>query len=267
MADETTLPTQQELFDHVLGDQPRTPPPDSPPSSASTEPAAVPPQPEPKAPEPQPPEAAIPSWRLREEAEARRQAEDRARQLQSRLEAIEAHLKQSQQPKGDFFANPDEAVQQQILRHMQPLAQETHRQMVALGKTIADAVHGEDVVTTAEQAFLEAMNDRTLDPADYERVVQAPNRYDAVVKWHRNHEVLASVGTDPNAWFERQLEERMNDPNFQAKLLEKVRGDAAKRPTAVNIPPSLSSVTAAKGNSEPVGDMSNDSLFAHAMRR
>jgi hypothetical protein len=65
----------------------------------------------------------------------------------------------------------------------------------------------------------------------------------------------------------KQFEARMADPQFQAKVLEKVRGDAPKRPAVTSLPPSLSKATAAAGNrEEPLGDMSDASLFAYAMR-
>src|SRR4051794_39911942 len=94
-------PIQEELFQQAV--QP--------------EPTQVPaPVPAPPPAEPSPaPEAAIPSWRLREEAEGRRAAESRAEQLERRLNEIAAHLQRNQkQP--DFFENPDQATQALIMR-------------------------------------------------------------------------------------------------------------------------------------------------------
>jgi hypothetical protein len=250
-------PTQQELFEFA------TTPPAAEPEPQPTEVAAPEPAP---TPEPASPES-VPSWRLREEAEARRLAEDRSRTLEERLNMIVTHLQQNQQ-KPDFFAKPEESVQALVQRAVQPMADEYRRGMIQMGHSIANAVHGADKVAAAENAFLEAMRAQTLDPMDYEKVVQAPNRYDAVVQWHTHHSVLSSVGNDPNAWFEKQLEARMSDPAFQAKLMEKVRGTAAARPGAVKLPPSLSRTTAAAGNAPEVeGDLSDQSLFAYAMKR
>lgn len=237
---------------------------------AAAEPAAPePPIPQaPPSPEPTvQPDAQIPSWRLREEAEGRRQAEDRARQLEARLNEIAAHMQQNQkQP--DFFENPDAATQALIMRTLQPYADQTRRELMFLGKMVASTKHGEDKVNEAEQAFLKARSEETLDNADYERVVTAANRYDEVVKWHKRQSVLSSVGDDPAAWFEKQLEARLADPKFQAQLMEKVRGDAAGRPPITKLPPSLSRSTAAKANTEAVeGDLSDQSLFAFATKR
>lgn len=227
-----------------------------------------PPKPEPKAevrPTPEP-EATIPSWRLREEAEARRQAEERARALEGRLQEIATHLQQ-QQKQPDFFDNPDQATQRLIQQYMQPYAEQTRQTLMQLSKMVAGTRHGDDKVEEAEQAFLKARAEQTLDIADYEKVVTAPNRYDAVVQWHKRQSVLSSVGDDPAAWFERQLEAKMADPAFQGKLLEKIQGGAATRPSLTKLPPSLSRSTAAKGNDDATGDMSDSSLFAFATKR
>lgn len=185
--------------------------------------------------------------------------------LEQRLNEVAAHMQQSQkQP--DFFEDPDASTRRIIHQAIQPYAEETRRNLMYMGKMVADARHGADKVEEAEQAFLKARSEESLDPADYERVVQSPNRYDAVVQWHRKQSVLASVGDDPAAWFEKQLEAKLADPEFQAKMLTKVRGDAASRPSEVQLPPTLSRATASKGNSaESVRDLSDAGLFAHAM--
>jgi hypothetical protein len=268
MADEVPLPepTDQQLLSEALA--PPAPPQGGVPAEAqaTTPPPAPPPEASPSPPPGVPVEAPIPSWRLREEAEARRVAEDRARTLEGRLNEIAAHLRQQQKPP-DFFENPQQATQDLILQAIRPYAEETRKSMMAMGRMVASTVHGADKVDAAERAFLEARNTETLDPVDYERVVQSPNRYDAVVQWHKRQTVLSSVGDDPAAWFEKQLETRLADPKFQASLLEKVRGSAASRPSETRLPPSLSRSTAAASNgSGDIGDLSNQSLFAHATK-
>src|SRR5690606_23160765 len=78
----------------------------------------------------------------------------------------------------------------------------------AMAKETAFARHTEEVVTAAEQAFMQAVQSRTLDPADYDRVANAPNRYSAAVEWHKRQQVFSTVGNDPEAWLEKRLEER-----------------------------------------------------------
>src|SRR6476659_4146315 len=98
MADERTPEQlQQEMFEQSQ-------------LAPATEPPAAEPVAEPVAPPPPPEEATIPSWRLREEADARRIAENTARQLAERLAAVEANLRREEKPP-DFFENPDLAAQ------------------------------------------------------------------------------------------------------------------------------------------------------------
>lgn len=270
MADQ---PTDQELFQQAVAppEEPPKPPPEPP-----AEPVAPPEPPSPPPPAAaEPPEAGVPSWRLREEAEARRLAEDRARQLQDRLSQIETHLRQqaSQAKPSDFFENPDAATQAAVMRILQPFvveferrAEDTRRGQMAMGKMVAETVHGADSVAAAEQAFLEAKDRETLDVADYERVVGATNRYDAVVQWHRRQSMYNTVGNDPEAWYQQRLQKDLENPEFQAKVIERARTGAATRPSATKLPPSLSKATAAAGNSgESIGDMSDRSLFDYAM--
>lgn len=281
MADEklvVELPSNADLFNTAVAPEPAEPAKEPAEPTAPPAPVVEPPPPAPAPQTPEPLEAGIPSWRLREEAEARRQAEDRARQLGERLQMIEAHLRQQQpaaQP--DFFANPAAATEALLSTRLQqtlePLVQEVvrqreynHQAQLYMGKMLAEGVHGSDVVSKAEEAFLKAREAQTLDPADYETVVGSPNRYDAVVRWHRRQSVLSAVGDDPSAWFERELATRMNDPKFQAEVLEKVRGSAAGRPSVTQIPPSLSRATASAGNSgEGAPDMSDRGLFDFAL--
>lgn len=249
---------------------------DSQPAEQAAEPAPVepkPPVPEEPKPAPQEPSSvpplaaeAIPSWRLREEAEARRVAEERARLLESRLGQIQAHLQQQQKPQS-FFDDPTKATEQLLVQYLQPYAEENRKVQMHNNKLLAGALHGSDKVEAAETAFLEARANETLDPVDYESVVQSPNRYDAVVRWHKKRSTLAAVGDDPAAWFEKQLEKSMADPKFQAKMLEKIQGSAAARPGETRLPPTLSrstSVASTNGLGRQPGDGSESALWSFA---
>lgn len=245
---------QQELFQGALGPEP-----------AAAEPAPAPaPAPEP-APPPQP--DGVPSWRLREEADARRAAEERAQTYEQKLKEYEAHIARQQPQKvPDWFENPDAAMQEALVRWMGPIVQDQRAQAIHNSKMIAGLVHGQDKVAEAEAAFLQAYRSGTLDKMDYERVVQSPNRFDAAVDWHRRNTVVSTVGDNPNEWFVRTLDQHLADPRFQAAVMERIRGSAATRPGTTRLPPSLSGKTAAIGNADDGagGDLSDASLFNYA---
>jgi hypothetical protein len=267
MADEKTPEQlQQEMFDSAtMAPAEPEPAPSEPPLAVEPSPAAEQQPPPTVTPPPEPAEGHVPPWRLREEAEGRRLAEDRARQLEARLNEVAAHLQQ-QQKKPDFFENPDQATQALVHQVLQPYAESRNKVDMYNSQMIAKYVHGADKVEAAEQAFLQARDAQSLDPADYERVVQSPNRWDAVVQWHKRQSIVSTVGDDPEAWYKKRLEADLADPKFQAEMLEKVRGSAAKRPPETRLPPSLSRSTAvASAAGDGVGDMSDQSLFRYAM--
>lgn len=270
MADEKPLDqiTDASLFEGARAPEPSPEPPAD--AQAGKPPEAQPPSsPTGGDPEPKGKEEVIPSWRLREEAEARRIAEKRAQELEILLTDLgnAARREKGQEKAPDFFEAPEQAVATIVMEAMRPYAEQTHRTMMALAKMTAAQAHSEKTVVEAEQAFLKAMGDRTLDVMDYERVVQSPNRWDACVQWHKRQRTLQEVGEDPAAYFERALESKLADPAFQTKLLEKLRAGASGSPTVVKIPPSLSTVTsAARASGEDLGDMSDASLYAFARK-
>lgn len=273
MADERPLSpedqNQLEMFRQTLA--PEVPPeaPSIPPASGGQPPATEVPAPAPGAPTEVPPEQ-VPSWRLREESEARRAAEGRAAALEQRLGEVDRYLQQQRAQQAptktpDFFENPDMAVRNVIAQVMIPYLQEGQRVSMANAQLIAYAVHGQEEVSKAEQAFLEAVNAQSLDPMEYEQVVQSPNRFDAAVKWYKKQSVLSSVGSNPEEWFQKRLDAAMADPAFQTKVLEKIRASASTRPGEVRLPPSLTRVPGSSGGGgEVTGDLSDRSLFDFA---
>jgi hypothetical protein len=78
------------------------------------------------------------------------------------------------------------------------------------------------------------------------------------MSWHAQQSTIKEVGNDPNAWLERKLQERLNDPEFLAAAVERARGSArqngAREYTPARgsrMPPSLNS---ASGSSHQVDD-------------
>jgi hypothetical protein len=204
---------------------------------------------------------------LREEADARRAAEERAQVYEQKLKEYEAHLARQQPQKvPDWFENPDAAMQEALVRWMGPIVQDQRNQAIYNSRLVAGLVHGQDKVDAAEAAFLQEHRSGTLDKMDYERVVQSPNRYDAVVNWHKRQNIVSTVGNDPNEWFVKTLDQHLGDPRFQAAVMERIRGSAATRPGATRLPPSLSGKTASVGNADDGagGDLSDASLFNFA---
>lgn len=101
--------------------------------------------------------------------------------------------KQEPKPAPDFFENPNAAVMHTVAPHFD----EFRGMMLHNSRIVAETRHGDDVVEQADKAFTTAMQSRTLDPADYQRVINSPNIYDAAVKWHKRQQAQAEIGDDP----------------------------------------------------------------------
>lgn len=246
------------------------------PVEAKSEPAEPPKVETPVQPEPEDRQG-IPAWRLREEAEAKRElarqleAEkaDRAREraelqaLQQRLSTLEKPKVQEQLP--DPLVDPDG-----YRAHFdKQLNDRLLNQQREFDMRLAHRQHGdifEKAYAEAQQAIrqgdsqLSALMNNTDSPGE------------TLVSWYKQRQTMREVGNDPNVWLEKKLEERLNDPAFLAKAMERARTKAAATPSArpaVNLPPSLSAASSAGAQvSDPDdGDNSDAALFNQYMRR
>ena len=214
----------------------------------------------------------IPPWRLREEAEARRAAEARAQQIER--EAAEyrrqlAQLQEQSKPKQvpDIFEDPNAFVSHGVQTAVDPIKSEVSQLREFYSRRDAIREHGEDKVKAAYQALDQAA--RAGDPEavmTVQRVRQSMDPFGDIMGWHTTRSLISTVGRDPNAWFEKQMEERLKDPAFQAKLIERMRGDAQTRPSVTQLPPSLNKTTAAL-TVQPDEDNSDAGLLRDALRR
>jgi hypothetical protein len=85
------------------------------------------------------------------------------------------------------------------------------------------------------------------------------------VNWYKREQTLKEVGSDPNAYVQKKLEEALNDPQFLAKALEKARGAASAQPTQVKLPPSLNKAASARTDGD--NDTSDQGMYRHAIGR
>lgn len=114
-------------------------------------------------------------------------------------------VKPKEQPQAvpDIFENADGFVDHRITRAVNPEFQRINGVLLHNSMLIASQLHTEKAVSEADHAFAEAVQNRTIDPADYQRVMNSPNVYDAAVRWHRRQQALQEIGDDPAAYRER----------------------------------------------------------------
>lgn len=231
--------------------------------------------------------AEVPSWRLRElreerdlERRQRQEHEQNARHYAQQAQALQRRLQELEHPKTppDMFENPTGFVDHGVQQHVNPLLEritQLERQMVndreAMSKQMAIGKYGEEAVNKAYQDVYAAAQAGSPDVlAVIEETKRSVDPVGALMRWHTQKSVLSKIGNDPEAWFEKTLQERLSNPDFQAKTLERLRGGAVTtqsngRP-AINLPPSLNRAAGAGNTDLPdLGDLSDKGLFRDAV--
>ena len=220
----------------------------------------------------QSPEDAIPSWRLREETQRRREAEEHA-QLAAREAAqlrqiLEQHARQQQQPKPlpDMIEDPagyGQAIREQARQEVEQFRQEfaqwrlqQEQRAIAASLERAGEAHGEEF----EKAY-KAFNAPNL--RDDDRLLeQIRNSYDpgmAIIKWYRQN--------DPAAQRARIKAELLNDPEFRKEYGEALRSQATSRqPSNVTQLPNLTRAPGSSASFEEIMPMNDRELFDYARR-
>lgn len=223
-------------------------------------------------------EAYVPSWRLREMREEREAAERRFAETQSQWQRQIAELqaklpKEEPKPAPDVFEDPNRFLEHGVRQHVDPIRSEITQLREEYSKKWAIKEHGQEKVNAAYKAIADGMQSR--DPevlAVYQRAMQSMDPYDAIVSWHSQKTVFSQIGNDPNAWFEKELEKRLADPQFAAAQMQRIQSSVrnpsgAQQPgNTIKLPPSIGKVPSSHSASDDVADMSDAGLFAHAMR-
>jgi hypothetical protein len=219
---------------------------------------------------------AIPPWRLKEEAEARRAAEARAAEMERRAADLERQFaeirKQNEQPPKvpDIYEEPKAFVDHHVGAAIDPVKQEMDRLREFYSQRDAVREHGAEKVKAAYDALDQALRARDPEAVGvYQRVKQSLDPFGDIVRWHLKQTVFSKIGSDPDAWFEQQLEARMKDPAHQAKLLERIRGQVQQQPNrpVTQLPPSLNKATSSPPSEDDDDDQSEGGLLKSALRR
>lgn len=219
----------------------------------------------------------IPSWRLREEREARAEAQkalETERSERSRLAAefaqMQRQLAEFTKPKPKPEDEPDPLLDPQgFLEHMRREWQEqilNERRESSL--RFAHRTHGDkfsEAYAEAQQAM--ARGDRALQA----RMQASPDPGETLVQWHQEQKTMKEVGNDPATYKQRLLDEALKDPAYLAKAIAAANAQAGGSPNngarpAVKLPPSLSGAARADAHETNPSDLdvSDEGLFRHA---
>lgn len=285
--EDNAVVTDVEMYDSAVADEaPKEEPPTEEPKEgrprdekgrfASKEPEAPqeePPQEEPQTTQEEQPKEErsdhIPSWRLKEEADAKREAIERATKYEAELENLKRQMWQmqaesQQKPQEepiDIFADPD-AYQSQVNQTME----DRFRAMEGnFSLRLAAYRYGD----TFNEAWQDMIN-RTMsgDDSFRQQVMRSPDPGETLVQLYQRERVISEVGRDPTEYKNKVLEDALKDPQFLAKAIEAAKATAGAQPssTKVELPPSLNKATAAQ-SPERAQEMTDSSLYNYATGR
>ena len=163
----------------------------------------------------------VPFVALLDEREKRQSAE-------RKLAELEAKLRQSEQPREqpDYYGNPEAAIHQSVTTVK-----------LQQSKFLAEREFGADLVAEAYAYF-------DQHPQESQQLLNHPSPFHAAVEVYKQKQLLQEIGSDPDAWKAKQLEE------LKAQLL--AEQPAPSRPTAP--PPSMARAPRAGGEGRAPGN-------------
>jgi len=216
----------------------------------------------------------VPSWRVREINEEKRQIAERLaakeaaeaswqaerQQMLTRLAALEKPAEPEKVTKPDPLLDP-EGYEAYLERKVEDklLNQSREASLQLAHRTYK---------TEFEEAYAAAQ--KQVDPALKARMQNSRDPGETLIEWHREQKTRAEVGTDLNAFRQREQERLLSDPAFLAKAVEKARGSAQQqlqpgKAPPVDLPPSLARATNASTiTSADDNDVSDEGLWRHA---
>jgi len=218
----------------------------------------------------------IPSWRLREEAEARRAAEQRAAQYERDMATLQAQLQQLQrqnqpQPQApDLYEDPAAFVNHGVRQQLDPIEQRIWNTQAYYSRKDAEREHGPDKVNAALQAAQQARSAGDPEAISLDnRLGSSIDPFRELMAWHQKREVFSQIGNDPEAWFTKRLQQALNDPSQAQNIVKMVTGQVQQqqRPSVTQLPPSLSRTPAAFAADDTGDDDSDSGLLKSALRR
>jgi hypothetical protein len=219
---------------------------------------------EPVAADKPPPDEAIPSWRLREETQRRREAEERLAAASAQLQQFLNQARQQQQrqpePLPDLIEQP-EAYARAI---EQRLTQQFEQRDIARSLFRADKQYGEEF-RKAYEAFNSPQhaNDEHL----LARVRNSYDQGEAILTWHREQEVLREIGNNPVTYKQRIRSELMQDAEFRKEFMASMRAEATSKPSSVTSLPNLSRAPGSASGPRDDWPTTDAEIFADVTRR
>ena len=159
------------------------------------------------------------------------------------LEETRKLLQQYQQPQEQQLPDdPRELVQMAVA----DVYRQSFDQKLNTSELLARTSHGDQTVTEAQQAYLQAMQS---NPQLAEALHRELHPYDYVVKWHKQNKLINEIGADPEAWRKAEAEK------IRQQVLAELQGQGVSPAQSSQQPPPsvVGRPAAAKAGTVPVG--------------
>jgi hypothetical protein len=222
-------------------------------------------------------EQGIPSWRLKEEAEARREAIREAEELRRQnwqrdqeLAQLRQQLNQYTAPKQELI-DPYSDLEGAIRQRMDPLQSQLqfNREQTKFATSemlMRDKIGDEKFEELRSWALA-----RTNDPAFEAKVMRSAHPWNETMRIQKQELALKEVGDDPAAYRQRILEEALKDPAYVGRAIEVAKtmtGSNGQKPAPnISLPPSLNKASSSLSNEAADNDMSDAALYRYAIAR
>lgn len=208
----------------------------------------------------------VPSWRVREINEEKRQLAAENERIKAELAQARA-LSSQQQPKEqqpekpskvDPLLDPDGYAKQ--------VREEIRNELLAERREESLQNAAEKYGDEFKAAYAAAQ--QNIDPGLRARMQAARNPGETLIAWHRENQQRAEIGNDLTAYKQRLREEALKDPEFRKAAMAAWQEEAQQNTNGspkVVLPPSLRNVNRSTNHASTVGDdLSNEGLWEHA---
>lgn len=219
----------------------------------------------------------IPLTELLNEREKRQALERRAEEAERRAQEYERRMAELSRPKEpvqapDLYADPNGFVQHGVQQALTPLEKRVEAQFDQMAQMFAIQAHGKEAVDAAIMALEEAVRANPATRYEVQKMLESPDRYGEVVRWHKRQQTFREIGDDPAAYRQRVIDEALKDPEVVKRVIEQARTSAApapdnRAPPNVRLPPSLNRASGAGGHAPALTPQTEGELFQELFSR
>lgn len=228
------------------------------------------------------PSGTVPQQALHEARQQQKAERERADRLERELaelrgtvNALKPQDKPKEEPKKAFWEDPDGFFSERAT----PIQQEVVKRHMMTSRMLAEDKFGPETVKAADDALGAVMQANPNDPsviALAQKIKDSAHPFRDMIEWHREHQARIEIGNDPGAYKARLRAEFMAEfgitSEADAAAVAATTTDATTPSTTTNaqpltrLPKSLTKLPG-RGNAAADGDMSDESVFAHAIGR